>query len=1230
MHIPPLSSVARLLTTTIWMVVALPACRSTIKPNATSAVGTTATTADLEIDADGDGYPPSEDCDDTDASVSPDGIEICDGIDNDCDGVIDPDTAAGVLPWFVDGDGDGYGDSAALFYACAPGPDGVANDLDCDDTDIDISPDGAEVCDGKDNDCDGLVDDDDDSVDITTASLFYTDADRDGYGDAETPVFACEPVDGLVDDNTDCDDDDGSIHPAALEICDDLDNDCDGLVDDEDDDIDLSTVRAFYPDGDGDGYGVPVDAIEGCRLPSGYSLEPSDCDDEDPAVNPGATEICDDLDTDEDCDGLVDDADSDVDPASGTLYYPDTDADTFGDRSAAGTAWCEDPADGSVANADDCDDSDRTINPDATEVCDALDIDEDCSGAADDADAGVDPATRTDWYTDSDSDGFGDSTARPAPLCDQPSGMVADRTDCDDGDAAINPDATEICDDVDNDCDGQIDDDDDDLDASTATTWFEDADSDGYGDSSTGQDLCAAPTGYVVDDTDCDDDNSDINPGEIEVCDALDTDEDCSGTADDADAGVDASTETDWYTDGDRDGYGDSGATATTQCDAPAGTVDDHSDCDDADADINPGADEICDSVDNDCDTLVDDDDGSLDTSTATEWGMDSDGDGYGDPTSTVITCTAPSGYTDLLGDCDDDDRDINPDAQEVCDELDTDEDCDGLIDDDDDSLDTSTASGSWYVDSDGDGYGDESASSQPLCDLPTSGYSADNTDCDDADSAVNPGATEVCDGVDTDCDPTTGSTGTAYWVPDTGSAVDATSTLASGTGSSPVTLTWTDDGTMYLCAGLWYINATVDGAVLDVVGVDGSGSVIVDGGGGRIVDVENAAVLSLTGLTLQDGWTTSDGAAVRVQGADLTGDDLQFIDNAVSSDGGAIFLSDGSLDLSNARFDSNYAAGDGGALYATDNATVVLDTCDFDSNSSSDGGGAHIHDGSTLTMTGGTLSDNYASGYGGALRCPGGSSVSITSAEFTSNSSTDGGAVELWDGCTGTIASSTFSSNYASNEGGAVWAEDPLSISGSTFTGNTVSNKGGAVYADSTLNIDTSDFTNSYASDDGGAVWAGSTLTVTSSTFTSNQASDRGGAIDADDTTTIVSSTFSNNYADDGAAINTDASLFVSASDFDGNSVSDRGGVFRLNYGGSDVCEVTGGSFTNNSAKEGGVFYVDFDASGNYLDVDTATFTSNAAWSSGTTVRYRYSGASSYTYTGSQSFRCQGSGGCS
>jgi len=385
-------------------------------------------------DADGDGYG-EDDCDDDDATVNPYAHEICDGQDNDCDGETDEDDALDAATFYADADGDGFGDPAAAIASCTQPSGAVSDDQDCDDADAAVFPGAAEVCDGDDDDCDGVADDD-----ATDATTWYVDDDEDGYGSEDYTLQACEQPEGWLPAAGDCDDLDPTAFPEATEVCDGIDNDCDGVAD-PDSSQDAAT---WYADSDGDGYGDDDESAVSCEAPSGYIETAGDCDDQDPAVSPVAEEACDRIDND--CDGLTDDEDSAVsDPAA---WFADADGDGFGD-SASSTEACQQPT-GYTINSTDCDDTDYDINPGEAEICDELD--NNCDGLTDEDDPQL-TDSRT-WYADADGDGFGDS-ASSTEACTRPTGYTTSSSDCDDTDYDVNPGATEICGDgVDNDCDG--------------------------------------------------------------------------------------------------------------------------------------------------------------------------------------------------------------------------------------------------------------------------------------------------------------------------------------------------------------------------------------------------------------------------------------------------------------------------------------------------------------------------------------------------------------------------------------------------------------------------------------------------------------------------------------------------------------------------------------------------------------------------------------------------------
>jgi hypothetical protein len=231
-----------------------------------------------------------------------------------------------------------------LLAACAGSADedgdGTPARDDCADDDKSRHPGAEEACDGLDSDCDGLADDADPDA---PRQEWYPDLDGDGYGRASGVKTVCEANRGWVQDATDCDDARAAVYPGAPEQCDGLDHDCDGLI--GTDDPDLSTVT-WYLDADADGYGDPATGEPGCAAPDEHVADGTDCDDADPEISPGTTDVCGGGDAD--CDGWDDaceredtfdlaEADARIlgraagDAAGGALALADADGDGVAD-----------------------------------------------------------------------------------------------------------------------------------------------------------------------------------------------------------------------------------------------------------------------------------------------------------------------------------------------------------------------------------------------------------------------------------------------------------------------------------------------------------------------------------------------------------------------------------------------------------------------------------------------------------------------------------------------------------------------------------------------------------------------------------------------------------------------------------------------------------------------------------------------------------------------------------
>ncbi|MBK9507711.1 MAG: T9SS type A sorting domain-containing protein [Bacteroidetes bacterium] len=262
---------------------------------------------------------------------------------------------------------------------------------------------------------------------------FYKDTDSDGFGDVLTDSVACDIPAGYVSDSTDCNDTNPDIHPFLSDICNSIDDNCNGVTDED------AIFVTYFLDNDGDLFGNELMDSISCNILIGYVENNLDCNDENPDINPLAVEICNAID---------DNCNTDIDEGL-TIYtfYADADGDTYGNPDAA-VDTCIETIVGYVNNGLDCNDTLATIYPGATELCNYLD--DDCDGLTDEN------LTYILSYQDNDGDDFGNPLI-DSLACELPIGYVVDNTDCDDTNADIYPGAEELLNGIDDDCDQTTD-----------------------------------------------------------------------------------------------------------------------------------------------------------------------------------------------------------------------------------------------------------------------------------------------------------------------------------------------------------------------------------------------------------------------------------------------------------------------------------------------------------------------------------------------------------------------------------------------------------------------------------------------------------------------------------------------------------------------------------------------------------------------------------------------------
>jgi hypothetical protein len=386
---------------------------------------------DCDIDEDGFG---NDGIDKLGASCpTPDPLDNCPRIANSSQSDLDGNHIGDACDCDIDGDGDPQPN-----FEC-PTP----VDPDCEPENPAVSNLVSEVCANNiDDNCNGFIDEEGG----TFCQDFYYDEDDDKFGTPQSKCLCKATLNWRAPVGTDCNDKDASINPGAQEICNNgRDDNCNG----SENDLNALNCTRYYFDSDVDNYGT---GDFECRCyPAGgqYTARfTNDCKDDDPNINPGKTEVCNN--------GIDDNCINGQNDENGTnchWYYYDGDADTYG--TASSKCFCFENATlfFTATKPGDCNDENSKVNPAMREVCNSDNIDYNCDGFlnTDGADGCL------NYYYDGDRDGYGRDGDFRCQCASRGDYLAPESGDCQDANPNINPGVAEVCDGIDNNCDGRRD-----------------------------------------------------------------------------------------------------------------------------------------------------------------------------------------------------------------------------------------------------------------------------------------------------------------------------------------------------------------------------------------------------------------------------------------------------------------------------------------------------------------------------------------------------------------------------------------------------------------------------------------------------------------------------------------------------------------------------------------------------------------------------------------------------